>query len=242
MYLKHLSITGFRGIGAQLDLPLAHRTVFYGPNGSGKSSILQAIAWALYGRLPLFSGGVFSKEDALVNDFLGGGNAEVVVTLSNGTSVRRQRTKRSSTGAGIAPPELPLASADPQLDVDQLLGLNTEEFFAAIFLHQETIRDFLTTSPERRSATIDRMIGTYLLRSLIKLIDPEVPDKAIGEVRKALERIDAQLIQASVLNREVILSKKEQYGDPEAMPEVLAAVLRDLSPAIGTAQSRAHIG
>jgi len=232
MYLQHLSISGFRGVGTQLDVPLAHRTVFYGPNGSGKSSILQAIAWTLYGKLPLFSGGAFSKEDALVNDFLDGAKTEVTVTLSDGTSIRRQRTKRHSTGAGVTPPALSFSVEDPQAAVEQLLGLSLEEFFAAVFLHQETIRDFLTTTPEKRSATIDRMIGTYLLRTLIKLIDPRVPDKAIGEAQKALRGIDAQLVQASVLNREVILKKKAQYGDPEALPQVLAAALEKLSPAL----------
>jgi exonuclease SbcC len=232
MYLQHLSIFGFRGVGEQLDIPLANRTIFYGPNGSGKSSILQAIAWTLYGKLPLFSGGVFSREDALVNDFLNEAKAEVTVTLSDGTSVQRQRAKRHSTGAGVAPPILSLSVDDPQLAVEQLLGLSFEEFLAAVFLHQETIRDFLTTTPEKRSTTIDRMIGTYLLRTLIKLIDPRVPDKAIRETQKALDNIDAQLIQASVLNREVILKKKAQHGDPEALPQVLTAVLRKLSPAL----------
>jgi len=232
MYLKHLSISGFRGIGGQLDLPLAHRTVFFGPNGSGKSSILQAIAWTLYGKLPLFSGGVFTREDALVNDFLDEGEAEVSLTLSDGASIRRQRLKKGSTGAGVTPPALPFASDDPQVAVEQLLGLNSEEFFAAVFLHQETIRDFLTTTPEKRSATIDRMIGTYLLRTLIKLIDPDVPDKALLQVRKTLEGIDAQLIQASVLNREVILKKKQHYGDPGALPQVLTTALKKLSPVL----------
>lgn len=232
MYLQHLSISGFRGVGVQLDVPLAHRTIFYGPNGSGKSSILQAIAWTLYGKLPLFSGGVFTKEDALVNDFLDEGQAEVTVTLSDGTSVRRQRTKRHSTGAGVTPPVLSFSVEDSQVSVEQLLGLSLEEFFAAVFLHQETIRDFLTTTPEKRSATIDRMIGTYLLRTLIKLIDPRVPDKAIGEAQKALEGIDAQLMQASVLNREVILRKKAQHGDPEALPQVLTAALAKLTLAL----------
>jgi DNA repair exonuclease SbcCD ATPase subunit len=232
MYLQHLSICGFRGVRKQLDIPLADRTIFYGPNGSGKSSILQAVAWTLYGKLPLFSGGVFSKEDALVNDFLDEAKAEVTVTLSNGTSIRRQRTKRHSTGAGVAPPILSLSAEDPQIAVEQLLGLNLEQFLAAVFLHQETIRDFLTTTPEKRSTTVDRMIGTYLLRTLIKLIDPRVPDKAIGEAQKALEGIDAQLVQASVLNREVILNKKAQYGDPGALPQVLTAALGKLAPAL----------
>ena len=230
MYLQHLSISGFRGVGAQLDLPLTHRTIFYGPNGSGKSSILQAIAWTLYGRLPMFSGGAFAKEDALVNDFLEDSKAEVLLTLSDGQTVGRQRRKRTSTGTGVTPPLLSFPADDPQVAVEQLLGLNSEEFFAAVFLHQETIRDFLTTTPEKRSATIDRMIGTYLLRTLIKLVAPGIPDKAIGEAQNALERIDLQLSQAAVLNREMIQMKKEQYGDPETLPQVLASALQKLKP------------
>lgn len=230
MYLEHLSISGFRGVGDQLDLPLTHRTIIYGPNGSGKSSILQAIAWALYGKLPLFSGGVFTREDALVNDFLDNGKAEVVLTLSGGKIIRRQRNKRNSTGAGATLPTLSFLAADPQAAIEQLLGLNQAEFFAAVFLHQETIRDFLTTTSEERSATIDRMIGTHLLRTLIKSVDPSVPDKAIKEAQKAIERIDSQLSQAAVINREVIQKKKDQYGDPATLPQVLASAQHKLTP------------
>ena len=125
---------------------------------------------------------------------------------------------------------LSFRAEEPQEAVEKLLGLNSEEFFAAVFLHQETIRDFLTTTPDKRSATIDRMIGTYLLRTLIKLVDPRVPDKVIRETRQAIERVDQQVSQASVLNREMIQEKKRQYGDPETLPQVLAAAQQKLLP------------
>lgn len=232
MYLQHLSITGFRGVDEQLDFPMAHRTIFFGPNGSGKSSVLQAIAWALYGKLPQFSSGVFSKEDALVNDFSERSQAEVVVRLTDNVSVQRKRIKRDSTGAGVAPPILSLPADDPQSEIEQLLGLNMDEFFAAVFLHQETIRDFLTTTPEKRSATVDRMIGTYLLRTLIKSVDPRVPDKSIREVQDALQAIDDRLLEASVLNREMILNKRAQYGDPAELPRLLTDILAELTPTL----------
>lgn len=232
MYLQHLSITGFRGVGEQLDFPLAHRTVFFGPNGSGKSSVLQAIAWALYGKLPQFSSGAFSKEDALVNDFSDRSEAEVVLRLTDDISVQRKRVKRDSTGAGVTPPILSIPADDSQSAIEQLLGLNMDEFYAAVFLYQETIRDFLTTTPEKRSATVDRMIGTYLLRTLIKAIDPKVPDKSIRDAQNALQAIDDRLVEASVLNREMILNKRAQYGDPAELPRLLTDVLAELTPTL----------
>src|SRR5512136_1043239 len=103
MYLKHLSILGFRGTGPHLDLPLEHRTIIYGPNGSGKSSVLQGIAWSIYGKLPALTGGVFTREDALVNDFLDGAKAEVALTLSNDLTITRTRSKQGATTRGTNP-------------------------------------------------------------------------------------------------------------------------------------------
>jgi len=230
VYLKHLSISGFRGTGPHLDLPLDHRTIIYGPNGSGKSNILQAIAWIIYGKLPLLTGGVFTREDALVNDFLDEGRAAVTLTLSDDITITRTRDKQRSTTRGRNPLTISFEMDDPQAAVEQLIGLGREEFLAAVFLHQETIRDFITTTPERRSATIDRMIGTYLLRALVKAVDPKVPAKAIGETEKAIERLDRQISQASVISREVIQKRKEEHGDPAGLPQLLEGIRQDLVP------------
>ncbi len=229
MYLKYLSTSGFRGVGSHLELPLDYRTIIYGPNGSGKSNILQAIAWTIYGKLPLLTGGVFTREDALVNDFLDEGRAAVTLTLSNDITISRIRDKQSSTTRGRNPLTLSFEADDPQAAVEQLIGLSLEEFFAAVFLHQETIRDFITTTPEKRSATIDRMIGTYLLRTLIKVVDPKVPARAIEEAKKAIERIDQQLSQASVISREVIQKRKEEHGDPAELPQLLESTRQALA-------------
>ena len=230
MYLKHLSISGFRGVGSHLDLPLDHRTIIYGPNGSGKSCVLQAIAWTIYGKLPRLTGGVFTREDALVNDFLDEARAEIAVTLSDNVTITRTRNKQKSTTRGKNPLTIPFETDDPQAAVEQLIGLSLEEFFAAVFLHQETIRDFITTAPEKRSATIDRMLGTYLLRTLVKVIDPKVPAKAIEEAEEAIKQLDQQLSQASVISREMIQKRKEEHGDPTKLPQLLEDIRQDLVP------------
>jgi len=51
MYLSRLTIKNFRVI-RQADLVLPDKIVgVVGPNGAGKSSLVEAIAWALYGNL-----------------------------------------------------------------------------------------------------------------------------------------------------------------------------------------------
>ena len=230
MYIKHLSISGFRGIGNSLDLQLAPRTIFYGPNGCGKTSILQSIAWALYGKLQNFSGGVFTREDALVNDFSENGKAEVGITFSDNKTVTRHRTKQDSTTKAIKPPALSFQSQNPQEALEKILGLSFEEFYSAVFLHQEVIRDFLFSSPENRSAAIDRMIGTSLIRALIKQVDPKIPNKAIETAQGKIVFIENTISQASVINREMIDGKKAKYGDPKTLPQVLTRAMNKLSP------------
>ena len=230
MYLKHLSISGFRGIGSHLDLPLGQRTIIYGPNGSGKSSVLQAIAWSIYGKLPYLVGTVFAREDALVNDFFGDGMAEIVLSLSDGVTIKRGREKQGSTGRGKNPLTISFDADDPQSAVEQAIGLNSDEFFAAAFLPQETIREFITTTPDKRSATIDRMLGTYLLRTLVKVVDPGIPAKAIEEAQEAITQVDRQLAQASVISRDMIEQRKAEYGDPAQLPRILEDIQHQLTP------------
>ena len=229
MNLKRLSVSGFRGVGSHVDLTLGPRTIIYGPNGSGKSSALQAIAWTVYGKLPFLSGTVFTREDALVNDFLSEGKAETTLTFSDGSSITRTRDKQGSSGRGANPVSATFDTEDPQLAIENLIDLSLEEFFAAVFLHQETIRDFITTTPEKRSATVDRMLGTYLLRTLIKVVDPGLPDKAIRAAENNIELVDQQLSQAGVISREMIQQRKLEYGDPTELPQVLESARLDLT-------------
>ncbi len=230
MYLKHLTIEGFRGIGSNLDLPFGKRTIIFGPNGSGKTSALQAIAWAIYGKLPTLSGTVFTREDAIVNDFLYDTSAKVTLTLSDDLTISRTRRKQSSTTKGSNPLTLSTPADDPQRIVEELVGLNLDEFFAAVFLFQETIRDFITTTPEKRSATVDRMLGTSLLRSLVRAVDPKLPANAIEEAGSRIASIDQQLAQAAVISREVIQQRKSQYGDPTELPRLLDRICEYLLP------------
>ena len=229
MYLKHISLAGFRGAYRPLEIPMDKQTILFGPNGSGKTTVLQAITWAIYGKYPLFSGAIFVDEDALVNDFVEPAKAEVRLMLSDGTTITRTRKKQSSTTRGANPLSLSFQANDPQGALEELIGLDLDEFSAAVHLHQETIRDFLTTSPEERSATIDRMIGTHLLRTLIKVVDPKVPNAAIVRSEERIENLERQLSQASIMSRQMIRERKEKYGDPRELPDLLRSLRQEIA-------------
>jgi DNA repair exonuclease SbcCD ATPase subunit len=74
------------------------------------------------------------------------------------------------------------------------------------------------------------MLGTYLLRTLVKVVDPKVPAKAIEEAEDAVRRVDQQLSQASVISREVIRKRIEEHGDPAELPQLLDGICQDLVP------------
>ena len=86
MYLKTLTMKGFKSFADSIDLELEPGvTVVVGPNGSGKSNVVDAIAWVLGAQAPksvrsqkmddvIFAG--TSKRPAL-------GRAEVSLTIDN---------------------------------------------------------------------------------------------------------------------------------------------------------------
>lgn len=232
MFLSHLDLRGFRGAGDAVSLDFGKRTIIIGPNGSGKTSILQSIPWAIYGKLPKFTGTVFTREDALVNDFFEPAEAAVTATFSDGLQVTRTRSKQISTTRGSSVLTLAGTNADSQESPEDLIGLSLEEFFAAAYLSQETIREFITTTPDQRGTTIDRMLGTYLLRALVRAVDVKLVAEAVDGARNRIDTIDQQLTQASILNRELIQQRKEQYGEPTEIPTLLESAVEQLLPAL----------
>ena len=71
--VARLEAAGFRGINQPLTLSFGlGLTLLFGRNGTGKSSILEAIAWALYGGIGAPAATEFRREDAIVNAFAAG--------------------------------------------------------------------------------------------------------------------------------------------------------------------------
>jgi energy-coupling factor transporter ATP-binding protein EcfA2 len=74
IYLKHINISGFRGIRTSISIPLNsdQSLLIYGDNGSGKSSITDAVEWFYYDRVEHLSKEEIGRKglEALRNKFL----------------------------------------------------------------------------------------------------------------------------------------------------------------------------
>lgn len=167
--LKRLELTSFRGarekLRVSLDKPL---TVIHGPNGSGKSTLLTAIEWALYPQdsVRLGENQIDERRNWEVRHVHADGYPEVVLTLDGEGSeftVRqygRRGTKRSQ-----------FATATTYADFRHL-----------VFVHQETIRDFLVGPPGPRQEALARLLGAGWAQDL---------SKGLGRARKELRCDDA---------------------------------------------------
>ncbi|MCK8519176.1 chromosome segregation protein SMC [Methanoculleus sp. 7T] len=96
MYITHLEIDNFKSFGRKTKIPFFEGfTVISGPNGSGKSNIIDSILFVL--ALSGARGLRAEKLTDLINVNTGKNTAEVTVTFSDGTTIRR-RIKRTPTG------------------------------------------------------------------------------------------------------------------------------------------------
>lgn len=96
MYITHLEIDNFKSFARKTKIPFFEGfTVISGPNGSGKSNIIDSILFAL--ALSGARGLRAEKLTDLINVNTGKNTAEVGITFSDGTTIRR-RIKRTPAG------------------------------------------------------------------------------------------------------------------------------------------------
>lgn len=189
-----------------------------GPTGAGKSSILDAICFALYGQTT-------GKErdpshmrcDHAAADVL----TEVSLDFSLGEDhyrVRRaptqERPKSRGEGTTIQQTEAQVWQLKPEGDlllvpqkaqeasqtIEQLTGLNVEQFRQVMVLPQGKFRDFLMADSSQREAIFSKLFQTQIY----KRIEDTLKSKA-ATIRKDVENLQNQIkgiLQGADLNTE----------------------------------------
>jgi DNA repair protein SbcC/Rad50 len=207
MRLNSLHLCNFRQhIDTRIDFETGI-TGIIGPNGSGKSTILEAIAWALYG-MPAARG---TRES--IRSYRAGPRAAVSVELDFELGGHRYLVTRGLTNAELyldgsnAPIATSITSVTELLR--RRLGMSHDEFFNTYFTGQKELSVMAAMAPAERAQFLSRVLGYERIRTAQGLVrerrksivaetaglrsgmsDPETINRALAEAQSHL--IDAR--------------------------------------------------
>lgn len=188
MRLKHLKINNFRVLRT-VDIALPDEVIgVIGPNGAGKSSLVEAIAWALYGHQAARSGKSEIKSQAAAPD----DNCAVELQFElNGQSFRINRKLIGRTERG----EVELFRGDQQEAVGvavtrdymtELLGLDIRGFLTSFLARQQELNTLSDLTPAERRNHLAGMMGVGQLDKAIQVLKGDI--KGFGDKIDYIER------------------------------------------------------
>ena len=168
MRLNSLALQNFRqhaDTRIEFDTGL---TGVIGPNGSGKTTVLEAIAWAIYGNAAARG----TRETIRFNR--AGARAAVKVELDFDLGGHRYRVVRGLTNAELYLDGAPVPIAESVSGVSELLtrrlGMTREEFFNTYFTGQKELSVMAAMGPSERGQFLSHVLGYERLRSAQELL------------------------------------------------------------------------
>jgi exonuclease SbcC len=217
-----LRIRNFRSYSGEHVFDFRDRTLvgIVGPIGSGKSSLLDAIAFALYGRTPRIG----SATTSLINQRAADGSVLLRFEVEGEVweAVRSLRVKGQSKhalyryeadAADAEPVERVLMEGEVNQRIADLLGLDFDAFERSVLLAQGRFAEFLLAPPAKRDRVLKGVFGHDRIDAM-RAIAKERRDGAATELEKLAVRIErydevkARLVETN-LELEVIAARHE---------------------------------
>ncbi|WP_157662041.1 AAA family ATPase, partial [Prescottella equi] len=188
--------------------------LLHGQTGAGKTTILDAVAFALYGTVP----GARREGKRLVSDHAPAGSVPAV-TLEATIGGRRiritrspeyQRAKKRGTGTITENAKATLAWLDgdgenlsriPDIarEVERLLGMTADQFFQVVLLPQGEFAKFLRADNEDRGKLLEKLFDTTRFKAVEEwFVDRKrASDARVVEQRKQVELALAKVSAAA---------------------------------------------
>ncbi|AZG44773.1 AAA family ATPase [Gordonia insulae] len=216
MRLHRLSMTAFGPFADETaidfdDLSGDGLFLLHGPTGAGKTSVLDAVAFALFGRVP----GARHDARRLHSDHAAPESVPEVM-LEATIAGRRLRITRSpdhhrpkKRGAGTTKVNaratlVYLDGSGPDLTrlvdigeaVTRLLGMSADQFFQVVLLPQGEFARFLRANSDEREELLERLFDTERFGDLEDWLRDRARESAsaLGERTSVLDRIAGQIV------------------------------------------------
>ncbi|MFQ5631586.1 MAG: AAA family ATPase, partial [bacterium] len=161
--IKNVTVKNFRRFQElALEFP-ENLQGFLGSNGAGKSTIIEAIAWALYGTRAARG----AKNEIRSQNVPAKNECEVCLIFEIGGTeykiIRQLRGKNAITEASIymRDHDEPLAVQEAGVNafVENTIGLDYRSFFSSVFARQKDLAALGEMRPEERKVAINRLIN-----------------------------------------------------------------------------------
>ncbi|NKY10033.1 AAA family ATPase, partial [Cellulomonas hominis] len=213
-----------------------------GPTGAGKSTVIDAVVFALYGKVASAA----ASEDRLRSAFAGE-DVETVVDLvfETGSGVYRvrrtpafDRPKRRGTGTVrqqatvklwrlTAAPEHPddgegeLLSTrldEAGAELTRVVGLDRAQFVQTMVLPQGEFAAFLRADPEQRRGLLQRIFGTEVYERVQHRLDELRRDaqRAVADARTRVQECAARFAGASGADEDGVAALREAAAEDPA--------------------------
>lgn len=227
-------------------------TAIVGGNGAGKSTIVDAVAWCLYGAKP---SGV-PRMSSLIRHGADSCCVRVELVIEKDTVLVERRVVSGSTECDVwvngehrAGPAV--SHVDPFLR--RLLGMDVKGFFSAVFVAQKQVDQLVVASPKERGVIIEKLTGVAAIstgltdararyREAKNAVDGlNVPDvescsESVDEISESFVHVSENLSKVS----ENVRNVQEEYSKISkklSQAERISDKRSQLSQAVATCQA-----
>ena len=226
-----LTLRGFRSYREETTFDWRGRGLVgvVGPIGAGKSSLLDAVAFALYGKTPAVEGATKS----LIHQLCTESHVELRFEV-DGQVWRAVRSLRRKGASGHRLERLAKDEPDAEVRervggdepmkarVEQLLGMDFKAFCRSVLLAQNRFSDFLKATPGQRDEVLKGVFGYERLDEAqkvarLRLQQVELELEALSRERRSIDEARAQLDDARAA---AVQTERRLHQLETAAPEV----------------------
>ena len=226
----------------EVDFTDAEYFVLVGPTGSGKSTVIDAMTFALYGSVPRWDNkGVVAlalsptaNRGGVALEFDVGGQRYVAArdlrrTANGSVTVREARLERlltPETEDAEEPPETEVLAHGGAVSkaVEELLGLQFEQFCMCVVLPQGEFAQFLRAAPAERQKVLTRILGLGMYEQMAKEAGAEAKEQ-----HQRAEWLNGQLADYADATEEAAATVEARKGQLAALVDRVGAALPALA-------------